>query len=262
MIVEGRSFSGNERNCFFLNTGAAAAAEGRFANISAVSGLDYPDDARAVALVDWDHDGDQDMWISNRNAPRLRLMRNEAPRTNHFLALRLEGTGKTTSRDAIGARVEVVLANPPPATGEPAGGAQPRSVQTLRAGEGFLAQSSKWLHFGLGAAGAVDQVIVHWPGGEVEQFSGIDVDHRYRLTQGSGTPQDVTAPDRKTKLVPSIQKISPSTQVARIPLVEWLPAPKSPYTDFDGKKHDLEHFRGIRGHAGEYVPGNDIDQGI
>ncbi|MCP4888112.1 MAG: hypothetical protein GY904_16060, partial [Planctomycetaceae bacterium] len=68
MIVEGRSFSGNERNCVFLNTGEAAAAKGRFANVSAVSGLDFPDDARAVALVDWDHDGDEDLWISNRNA--------------------------------------------------------------------------------------------------------------------------------------------------------------------------------------------------
>ena len=28
MIVEGRSFSGNERNCVFLNTGEAAAAKG------------------------------------------------------------------------------------------------------------------------------------------------------------------------------------------------------------------------------------------
>ena len=61
MIVEGRSFSGNERNCVFLNTGEATAAKGRFANVSAVSGLDFPDDARAVALVDWDHDGDEDL---------------------------------------------------------------------------------------------------------------------------------------------------------------------------------------------------------
>ena len=235
MIVEGRSFSSNERNCVFLNTGAAAAAKGRFANISAVSGLDYPDDARAVALVDWDHDGDQDMWVSNRNAPRLRLMRNDAPRTNHFLALRLEGNGETTSRDAIGARVEVVLKNLQPATAD-----QPKSIKSLRAGEGFLAQSSKWLHFGLGAAKAIDKVIVHWPGGEAEQFTGVDVDHRYRLTQGTGKPQDVTAPSRKTKLVPSIQKVKSSSQVARIPLVELLPAPKTPYTDFDGKKHDLK----------------------
>jgi len=174
MLREGRSFSGNERNCCFLNMGAAPAAEGRFANISAVSGLDYPDDGRAVALVDWDQDGRLDMWISNRNAPRLRLMHNEVPSSNHFLALRLEGNGKTTSRDAIGARVEVVLGgarvqSPESKASEsnesgprhaPIASGHPPLIKTLRAGEGFLAQSSKWLHFGLGAAGVVEREAV------------------------------------------------------------------------------------------------------
>lgn len=232
MIVEGRSFSGNERNCVFLNTGEAAAAKGRFANVSAVSGLDFPDDARAVALVDWDHDGDEDLWISNRNAPRLRLMRNDSPRTNHFLSLRLEGDGKTTNRDAIGARVEVIIAKT--AVG------QPRSIKTLRAGEGFLAQSSKWLSFGLGGAEVIEKVIVRWPGGKLEEFLGLEVDHRYHLAQGTGTPRVVPTEDRKTKLIPSIQEKMPPSQVARIPLVELLPAPKTLFTDFDGKEHELE----------------------
>ena len=91
MMKGGRSFSANERNCCFLNMGAAPAAAGRFANISAVSGLDYPDDGRAVALVDWDQDGDLDMWISNRNAPRLRLMR---PRATIFWRCAWKAMGK------------------------------------------------------------------------------------------------------------------------------------------------------------------------
>ena len=142
MIFQGRSFSGRERNCCFLNTLANPAARGRFANISATSGLDFADDGRAVAVVDWDHDGDLDLWISNRNAPRLRLLRNDAQSGNHFLAVRLVGNGETTSRDAIGARLELTL-----------DGADTRLIKTLRAGEGFLAQSSKWIHFGLGKSG-------------------------------------------------------------------------------------------------------------
>ncbi|MCH8839246.1 MAG: tetratricopeptide repeat protein [Planctomycetes bacterium] len=253
MMREGRSFSGNERNCCFLNMGAAPAAEGRFANISAVSGLDYPDDGRAVALVDWDHDGRLDIWISNRNAPRLRLMRNEVPRGNHFLALRLEGNGITTNRDAIGARVEVVLGgarvqSPESKASEsnesgprhaPIASGHPPLIKTLRAGEGFLAQSSKWLHFGLGAADVVDKVTVHWPGGDIEQFTSIDVDHRYRLIQGSGTARDITLPARETKLVRSTQKVLPPSQVARIPLVELPTMPNSHYVGFDGRQRVL-----------------------
>ncbi|MFT6864270.1 MAG: tetratricopeptide (TPR) repeat protein [Akkermansiaceae bacterium] len=236
MIVEGRSFSGNERHCVFLNTGSSPAAKGKFADISAVSGLDFPDDGRAVALVDWDGDGDQDMWISNRNAPRLRLMRNETPRTNHFLALRLEGNGTRTNRDAIGSRVEVILAG-----GESGGaGDQPRSIRGLRAGEGFLAQSSKWLHFGLGAAEVIDKVIVHWAGGSVEEFSGIGIDRRYRLIQGTAKPQAVEKSVVVSKLAPSTQGAPACSQVARVPLVELLKVPKMTYTDFGGNKKTLQ----------------------
>ena len=105
MLRDGRSWSGRERNCVFLNCGTMP-----FADISAASGLDFPDDARAMSLVDWDHDGDLDVWLRNRTAPRLRLMLNGlngAGRRPAFLALRLEGT--ECNRDAIGARVEVAL---------------------------------------------------------------------------------------------------------------------------------------------------------
>ena len=109
MFGEGRSFSGHERNCCYLNPGNSSAAAGKFANISAASGLDYPDDARAIILLDWDQDGDLDVWASNRNAPRLRLLRNEIPKSGNFINLSLVGNGTTTNRDAIGARVEIVV---------------------------------------------------------------------------------------------------------------------------------------------------------
>jgi hypothetical protein len=131
----GSSFSGRERNCVFLNTGGP-----RFADVSAVTGLDFADDGRAVGLTDWDQDGDVDMWLANRTAPRLRLVRNDLPHTNGRVAIQLVGT--TCNRDAVGARVELYLDGPEPR----------RLTETLRAGDGFLSQSTKWLHFGVGRA--------------------------------------------------------------------------------------------------------------
>ena len=90
----------------WLNTGADERAGEKFACVSAVSGLDVPDDGRGVIVVDWDGDGDQDLWISNRNAPRIRYFRNDTRSENNFVELRLIGNGKTTSRDAVGARVD------------------------------------------------------------------------------------------------------------------------------------------------------------
>ena len=52
----------------FLNTGS-----GRFTDISAASGFAFPDDGRAMVLVDWDADGDLDIMTSNRNAPQVRF---------------------------------------------------------------------------------------------------------------------------------------------------------------------------------------------
>ena len=105
MLSEGRSWSGKERHCAFLNTGSTTAANGRFASIASVSGIDFPDDGRGLAVVDWDHDGDLDLWLSNRSAPRIRFLRNKSTGANQSLMLHLVGNGTTTNRDAIGARV-------------------------------------------------------------------------------------------------------------------------------------------------------------
>ena len=193
LLRDGRSLSGNERNCSFLNCGGP-----RFANVSAAMGLDYADDARSQALVDWDHDGDLDLWVYNRSGPRLRLMRNQTDATSNdhlFVAFRLKGT--TCHRDAIGARVEVKLAG---------SDQRKRLVQTLYAGHGFLSQSSNWVHFGLGKRPQVEEVTVHWPGGEAERFTGVVPGKRYSLEQGSGKARQWSPPARSLKLVSAEQQ--------------------------------------------------------
>ena len=239
MMREGRSFSGREKNCVFLNTGANPLAKERFADVSSISGLDFPDDGRAVALVDWDHDGDLDLWISNRSSPRLRLMRNDNNAGNHYVMLRLEGNGTTTNRDGIGARVEVELEADATEAGPRA-----RSVRTLRGGEGFLSQSSKWLHVGLGPSQKVRSVTVNWPGGEQETFTGVEADGRFRLTQGRGNAERVDAKKRTVNLAGGKQVGSKPTQVARIPMVDLLSVPDNAFVGFDGRKQQLMDLKG------------------
>ena len=148
--------------------------EDAFCDISALTGLDLPDDGRGIGRVDWDRDGDLDFLVSNRSAPRLRLLRNDLPAENGFVALRLVGT--KSNRDAIGARVSVHLD----------GGKALPLVKTLRAGDGFLSQSSKWLHFGLGGHGGAVTVEVRWPSGGVERFPGLASASFHLLREGQG----------------------------------------------------------------------------
>jgi thiol-disulfide isomerase/thioredoxin len=203
LVRGGRSWSGHERHCAFLNLG-----DGSFADVSAVTGLDFADDGRGLATVDWDQDGDLDLWITARTAPRLRLMTSSG--ANRSLALRLRGT--TCNRDAIGARVTVSWADGPP------------SVQTARAGNGYLSQSSKWLHFGAGPDGGVESVFVRWPSGEPERFEGVEPGGRYLLVQGTGAAalQPARAPIEWT---PREASPDADTAAARIPLPVRVPFP-------------------------------------
>ena len=233
MIRQGRSFSGHERNCVFLNL-----RRGDFATLSATSGLDFPDDGRAVSLVDWDHDGDLDLWIANRNAPKLRLMLNTTPTEHRSIGLLLLGNGTTTNRDAIGARVEVVSGMRNEAEVSTFRSTQSTPIRTLRAGEGFLAQSSKWLHFGLGDAEGIEKIIVRWPGGEAEEFSGADVGGHYRLIQGTGEAQPWERRPRQITLAAAPQQPLPDTERARLPLTVQLPLPAVEYETFsDSMSH-------------------------
>ncbi len=208
-LDEGLSFSGNERNCVFLNPGGAGGA---FANVSAVSGLDFPDDGRGVAFLDLEGDGDLDVALSNRTAPRLRLMRNELPAGDRFVALYLEGDGVGTNRDAVGARVEI----------ETTDGTLRRSV---RAGEGFLSQSSRWLHFGLGRGEPTGSVTVRWPGAGRETFSGVEAGGRYRIVQGSGRALPEPPPTGAGTLAPGDQQPSAPSTGSRVVLAPRPPAP-------------------------------------
>ena len=232
LINQGRSFSGRERNCCFLNTGRLGA--GQFADISAASGLDFFDDGRAVGRVDWDHDGDLDFWIVNRNGPQVRFLRNEVPRRHHFLALRLQG--RSCNRDAIGARVELHLSD----EGHEGSKVQNRElIKTLRAGDGFLSQSSKWLHFGLGNAPGVQRVVVHWPGGDAETFVGFELDRHYRIVQHGGRP--VPFP-RRPPLPPWSSVDLPfdtTTDVTRVVSLTRVPLPRLSYKLPDGHVANL-----------------------
>ncbi len=227
LVQAGFSFSGGERHCAFLNTRGP-----RFANISTPAGFDFPEDGRALALADWDQDGDVDVWVANRTGPQVRVLRNDTPTENHFVAVRLEG--RSVNRDAIGARVEIVPAGPEPKP----------LIKTLRAGEGFLGQSSKWLHFGLGDVDRIERFVVHWPGAEAEIIPSVAVDGHYRIVQGSGAAEAYQRRQPASALRPSRLPRTPVDEAVRKLLAVRIPLPDLEYATLDGQNRRAKSLTG------------------
>ena len=128
--------------------------------------------------MDWNRDGRMDVWVRNRTGPQLRFLVNDVPGEHAFVALELRGT--ETNRDAIGAVVELTAGDT-------------RMIRQITAGSGYLAQSSSTVHFGLGPADTIERLTVRWPGGRAETIAPPAVNGRYRVVQGSGRAEFVTA---------------------------------------------------------------------
>ena len=222
------SLSGHERNVLYWNRG-----DGTFADLSAVAGLDFPEDGRAFVTFDFDRDGDTDILLNNRNSPQLRLLRNNLPTSHHSVAFRLEGTA--SNRDAVGARLVLETAS---------GRHLTRSV---RSGSGFRSQPSRTVHFGLGEEDEIREVKVFWPSGSVDIHRDIPADHLFLITEGM---EDVAA--RPFDAAPASEFERDSTEPAAktgrtgIWLTEATPAPALRGRTLDGETFLQERYRGKR----------------
>jgi hypothetical protein len=125
--------------------------------------------SRGCAFGDFDNDGDLDMVIMNQHEPPS-LLRNDAPKENHWLKVRLEGT--KSNRSAIGASVLVRYS----------GKVQAQAVLSQSS---YVSSNDPRLHFGLGAATAAD-IEVHWPLGAVEKYPAQAANRLVTIREGHG----------------------------------------------------------------------------
>src|SRR5437016_3107505 len=156
--MDGSKASASQRNVLYLNN-----HDGTFSDVSAIAGLDFPDDSRSFALADLDHDGRLEVILKNRNAPQLRILHNAMKDLGNSIAFRLRGT--KSNRDAIGAAVTVEAA-------------EHRQTKYLQAGSGFLSQHTKELFFGVGTFEGTVRATIHWPSGRTQSFEQLPINHR------------------------------------------------------------------------------------
>ena len=132
--------------------------------------------ARGAAYGDYDNDGDLDLVMTTSNGP-ARLLRNDGGARNNSLRIILQGSG--ANRDAIGAKVQLLI------DGKPG----PWSI--VKTGSSYLSQSELPLTFGLGRAARVSGVRITWPGGQAESLPAMDANRVITVQQGKGVMNSV-----------------------------------------------------------------------
>lgn len=149
----------------FLNTGSGGFAE---RSSSAGEAFARPVVGRGVALGDIDNDGRCDLLVGNIEGEPV-LLRNETEPAGAWLRVRLAGS--RSNRAGLGARVTV----------RAGGQSQTREVTTSSS---YLSTSDPRLHFGLGGAGEVDEVVVRWPSGQVSRVRAAAVNREITVREG------------------------------------------------------------------------------
>ena len=143
---------------------------GRFVELGDQAGpaISEPHLSRGCAFGDFDNDGDLDILIMNQNEPPS-LLRNDAPRGNNWLKVRLEGT--KSNRSAIGARVLARY------------GAR-QQTQTVLSQASYISANDPRLHFGLGLEKAAS-LEIHWPSGATETIARVEANQLVLIREGA-----------------------------------------------------------------------------
>ncbi len=170
----------DERNVCKKNLGGF-----QFADKGAEWGLDELGVSHGAVFCDLDRDGDLDCVTNNLNQ-EASVFENRTADTRRAL-VSLQGRGK--NRHGIGARIELT-----------AGGVtQSRLVSPVR---GYMSGNEAVEHFGLGANARIDTLVVRWPSGVVQQFTGLDADRSYVVREPESGAQPVPDEGRVSLTAP------------------------------------------------------------
>ena len=137
-------------------------SDGTFTEMAASLGVDHTGQGRGVVAFDYDRDGDVDIFVTVMSGQAV-LYRNDGGNANNWLDVKLLGPQPNT--EEIGARITATV-----------GGSS--QLWELRCGNNYDSQDPAEAHFGLGSAGAVDELRVEWTDSQVTTLTNVAANQR------------------------------------------------------------------------------------
>ena len=168
--------NGNQPNRLYHNK-----KDGTFEEVSLAegSGAQVTGNGASATFVDYDNDGDLDLFVTNGegNAAGPYVLLQNGGNTNKWLQMNLQGKN-TSNPDALGAKVSATSAT----TG----------TQYLwnHGPQHFLSQSLLPMHMGLGTDVGVSTMTVTWPSGTAQKVDNVAANQRITLVEGKSIWQD------------------------------------------------------------------------
>jgi hypothetical protein len=149
--------------------------EGKFIDNSQGFGLVELSNSVEALDFDYDNDGDIDLLVTNSDRECFfyenRLLNfDNIETTINWFKVKLEGT--VSNRDAIGTILTITTLD--------------GVLKRYYSGVGFLGQSLKGVHFGLGDVTEILNLEVKWPSGLIENYANLSSNNTIKLTEGVG----------------------------------------------------------------------------
>jgi enediyne biosynthesis protein E4 len=159
----------NNGNGTFRERGAALGIEPPVGGVNQeenIGGKPAARSSRSAVVADFDGDGRLDIVTNNFN-DRPYFFANRFPKRN-YVEFRLTGT--TSNRDAIGAVIRLWAG-------------KTVMVRQVNPAGGYLSQSSRVAHFGLGDRSSVDSVVIRWPRGLIQTVKSPPINTLHQIKE-------------------------------------------------------------------------------